>query len=250
MNLPPFLTEKMAGAPRWVWGVGLVGGVGVGLYLRNRNSDVAPERSGDASTTTTGPNLGNGDLASDTLPWTPGTSGGYSGYSEYGGGATGFTTGDIEDAINRGIQNWIDQNPRQEAYQPPPPVNVYIGGTSTDAVRGDDLGTSSPTYVGGGGAPVAPARRTQVTPPVFGGSGGGAGGGITAGANNKEAEINARTDAAMAIRVAQGRNAGKQMAAVYGRDRARVKLSAQRHPEWGPHTLAKGGRHEGHSEQW
>lgn len=39
--MPPFLTAKTMGLPRWAWGAMLVGGVAIGLYLRMHHSKEA-----------------------------------------------------------------------------------------------------------------------------------------------------------------------------------------------------------------
>jgi hypothetical protein len=41
--MPPFLAAKTLGLPRWAWAGMLVGGVGLGLYLRHKNSASEPE---------------------------------------------------------------------------------------------------------------------------------------------------------------------------------------------------------------
>ena len=66
------LTKKAGGLPRWAWGAGLVGAIGVGLYLRSKSSAASTagtstattaDTTGAGTTDTTGLAAGSPDLS-------------------------------------------------------------------------------------------------------------------------------------------------------------------------------------------
>lgn len=245
-GLPPVLRAKSLGAPRWVWALALTGGVGFGLYLRNRRA-ARPVSTEDDPSTDSGA-VDSGLYGSSGIPASPSMGGGdYSGVWSGAVGGIGFTTSDIETVVNRGIAQYYRDNPIEPAIPGPSYQDVQdivggaLAGWSPPAIYAEP---AAPPDISGGGPPVAPPRSTQTQSPA-----------------QQQAEQARRQREAERQAAEQAKRAAEQLisqrvnAAIntptqkkYRRSRDQIETSARRHPNWGPHTLAKGGRLEGHSE--
>lgn len=153
--MPTILEKKIAGIPTYVWGILIIGAIGVGLYLRKRTASAA------ALSDTTPTDYGTGNL--DAVP-IPGTVGGGAG----GGGITSEPTPPPDyTPILTGIQSLGDSilgaiaSIPVPSTEPSPPLPSPAPAPSSPPIIGVTAPTPPPSPV----SPPAPPSTVTTPPP-------------------------------------------------------------------------------------
>lgn len=156
MRIGTELTKKVGPIPRWIL-IGVIGGIGVGLYLRNRSRVEAA----------TVPDEMTGEVVPATNVDLPVTAEGYGalGSPVIGGYSPGIgTESEIQIGVERALREWAIEQPAPTPLEPvrsevpaQPPVTVIIGGASTEPPPPIEGGGPPAPIPKGPKAPTAPA---------------------------------------------------------------------------------------------
>lgn len=136
--MPPWLSAKTAGLPRWAWALMLTGAVGVGLYLRSRPSAESEDESVD--------------------PFTGADGGGTTGPLALAGPSQGQLTPVESPYIPEGIVNTVEQLSILASE-----LGATLGQRQEREIEQAPQ-EKAPTPVTGGGPPVSPVPHTPPPP--------------------------------------------------------------------------------------